>query len=207
MPLHAAGLYSSPEEPKVFRYVISSYTPTVTALGDAQNRIPAPFRGVLAVSQPNTPEHRRLPGTITEVEHIRKIIGHRDVEWLSADSATIDAVISGMKRHSWLHLACHGVQHPTEPTKSAFSLHDGALDLARIISNDFQHADIAFLSACQTAAGDEQRPEEAVHLAAGMLVAGYRTVLATMWSIADDDAPLIAEKVYEHLWQKDVNGG
>lgn len=36
-------------------------------------------------------------------------------------------------------------------------------------------------------------------MAAGILMVGYRTVIATMWSIGDEDAPLVAEKVYEHL--------
>jgi CHAT domain-containing protein len=41
--------------------------------------------------------------------------------------------------------------------------------------------------------------EEAVHLAGGMLAAGYRSVIATMWSIKDNDAPLIAGEVYRYL--------
>lgn len=67
------------------------------------------------------------------------------------------------------------------------------------MSKSFKGADIAFLSACQTAAGDEKRPEEVVHLAAGMLMAGYRSVFATMWSIGDADAPVISEEVYAYL--------
>ncbi|KAJ6487356.1 hypothetical protein DFH09DRAFT_841575, partial [Mycena vulgaris] len=41
------------------------------------------------------------------------------------------------------------------------------------------------LSACQTARGAKGLQEESVHLAAGMLLAGYRGVIATMWSIMD----------------------
>ena len=46
-------------------------------------------------------------------------------------------------------------------------------------------ADLALLSACQTSAGDEKLSEEVIHLAAGMLAAGYRGAVATMWSIRD----------------------
>lgn len=42
-------------------------------------------------------------------------------------------------------------------------------------------------------------PEEAVHLAAGMLAAGFSTVFATMWSIGDADAPIVAKEVYTYL--------
>ena len=43
---------------------------------------------------------------------------------------------------------------------------------------------------------------EAVHLASGMLVAGYRGVIATMWSVEDQDASQIARNVYGHLLKK-----
>ena len=37
-----------------------------------------------------------------------------------------------------------------------------------------------------------------------MLMAGYPSVIATMWSIQDEDAPLIAEKVYAELLEGGV---
>ncbi|TFK16347.1 hypothetical protein FA15DRAFT_553296, partial [Coprinopsis marcescibilis] len=35
--------------------------------------------------------------------------------------------------------------------------------------------------------------------AGGMLAAGYRGVVATMWSIRDQQAPQVAEDFYEYL--------
>jgi CHAT domain-containing protein len=34
-----------------------------------------------------------------------------------------------------------------------------------------------------------------------MLSAGYRGVIATMWSIMDSDAPLVADEVYSQLFR------
>jgi CHAT domain-containing protein len=34
-----------------------------------------------------------------------------------------------------------------------------------------------------------------------MLTAGYRSVIATMWFIGDDDVPKVAADVYEHLFK------
>ena len=65
--------------------------------------------------------------------------------------------------------------------------------------HSFTHTELAVLSACQTAKGDRGLPEEAIHLAAGMLTAGYGSVVGTMWSIGDDDGPIIAEKFYKYL--------
>jgi CHAT domain-containing protein len=123
---------------------------------------------------------------------------------LDEEKATPGAVLDAMKFHSWVHLACHAEQNPSDPTKSAFRLHRGTLDLAKITEQPLDSAVFAFLSACQTASGDEKVPDEAVHLAAGMLMAGYQTIIATMWSINDNDAPLIADKVYAHILEGGV---
>jgi CHAT domain-containing protein len=102
-----------------------------------------------------------------------------------------------MEAHSWVHFACHGVQDTIEPTKSAFCLHDKHLELSTIITKSFAYADFAFLSACQTATGDEKLSEE---VAAGLMLAGYGSVIATMWSIKDKNAPVIAGHVYTELF-------
>ena len=104
-----------------------------------------------------------------------------------------------MDECNWIHLACHGIQDSARPTDSAFHLIDGPLPLKEIMKRSFAHTELAFLYACQTAKGDSKLPEEAIHLAAGMMMAGYRSVVATMWSIQDNDAPIIAEKFYEYL--------
>ncbi|TFY76174.1 hypothetical protein EWM64_g7836 [Hericium alpestre] len=83
---------------------------------------------------------------------------------------------------------------------SAFCLADGRLQLQDIIRKTHPHADFAFLSACQTSTGDQKLSDEAVHLAAGMQLAGYRSIVATMWSIGDEDGPLVADEVYAHLF-------
>ena len=43
------------------------------------------------------------------------------------------------------------------------------------------NASLAFLSACETAMGAEDLPDEAMHLAASLLFAGFGGVVATMW--------------------------
>jgi CHAT domain-containing protein len=201
LPIHAAGCYDEPNS-KIFDFAISSYTPTISALV-ASPQDPAKFRGILAIGQAETVGCAPLPGTIAELNAISKQAANLRFTQMDGDSATAAAVLSEMEEHSWVHLACHARQNTFEPTKSAFHIHGGTLDLATITRKVLKHASMAFLSACQTATGDEKLPDEAVHLAAGMIVAGYPTVIATMWSIQDSDTPLIAEKVYAHL----LNGG
>ena len=50
--------------------------------------------------------------------------------------------------------------------------------------------------------GDEELPEEAIHLAAGMLNAGYKSVVGTMWSIEDETAPMLMKKFYQVMQEQ-----
>jgi CHAT domain-containing protein len=160
---------------------------------------PRAFRGLLGISQSVTPGQRPLPNAEKELKCIQDLGSSLHMRSLSGELATIENVVEGMGKCSWVHFACHAVQNMYEPMESAFCLHDGHLTLTRVISNSFSHAEFAFLSACQTAAGDDGLPDEAIHLAAGMLAAGYRSVIGTMWSIRDNDVPLIAHEVYARL--------
>jgi CHAT domain-containing protein len=106
-----------------------------------------------------------------------------------------------MSESNWVHLACHGSQRQDDPTKSGLILEDGCLTLEEITKLDLPHAEFAFLSACQTTTGEETLSDEAVHIAGGMLLAGYRGVVATMWSIEDDLAPEVADEFYRRMME------
>lgn len=179
----------------------SSYTPTLTLLLKRPVSTGKTFHGLVGISQPCTPGYSQLLNAEKELAQIEKLDSCLKIKSLRAELATVSSVVAGMQKHSWAHFACHALQDTREPTRSAFCLQDGSLTLSELITKSFPHADFAFLSACQTATGAESLSEEAVHLAAGMLAAGYTSVIATMWSIKDDDAPLVADEVYRHLVQ------
>jgi CHAT domain-containing protein len=211
LPLHAAGIYNPDDAlgaPKALDFVVSSYTPSLSALlapsahsdlssvDNGSSRIPK----ILIVSQPDTPGHNPLPSTSAEATDIARHFPNDTVTHLASAHGTVEAVLDAMEQNDWVHLACHGVQDESgDPTKSAFFLHDGRLELAQLMGKSLPCAELAVLSACQTAKGDEMLPEEAVHLAAGMLAVGYRSVVATMWSIADEDGPILADGLYAAL--------
>ncbi|KDN41104.1 hypothetical protein RSAG8_07658, partial [Rhizoctonia solani AG-8 WAC10335] len=199
LPLHAAGRYTDPSpKSRIFNYAVSSYTPTLNGLL-APPPSPDAFSGILAVGQASTPGLSALPGTKHELESIARHAKSLRLTQLVDQAATPSTVLHALSTHSWVHFACHASQVPEEPTSSAFYLHTGTLDLNTITKQSLRHKAFAFLSACQTATGDVDLPEEAVHLAAGMIMAGYPTVVATMWSIQDNDAPLVAERMYAEM--------
>ncbi|TFY65204.1 hypothetical protein EVG20_g5680 [Dentipellis fragilis] len=201
LPIHTAGLYNTTEPGnKLSDFAISFYTTTVSALLDTPSTGAASseFRGLLAVSQPNTPGLSTLPSTKQEIKQIKKHVDSDKFVWLDGSAAMKQTIRDQMASSNWLHLTCHAVQHP-EPLKSAFWLEDGGLEIGDVISTSHNHAKFAFLSACQTTTRDEKLSEEAVHLAVALQLAGYQSIVATMWSILDEDAPSVADEVYKHL--------
>ncbi|KAF8209496.1 CHAT domain-containing protein [Mycena galopus ATCC 62051] len=207
LPIHAAGVYGADVAfgSKLSDFVISSYIPSLAPL--IQEFTPVPrsegeFQ-LLAIAQPSAVGQSYIPGTRDEIAQIEKCsAGNVPVCTLVDEDTTIQKVQEQMIKSRWVHFACHGVQDRTSPTKSALLLAGRSqLTLEEIIKLSIPHAEFAFLSACQTATGDTELPDESVHLAAGMLLAGYRGVIASLWSIMDDDAPQVAADVYGHLFK------
>ncbi|CAE6431658.1 unnamed protein product [Rhizoctonia solani] len=198
LPLHAAGPYDQ-SSANVFDLVVSSYTPTLSTLLSLSSSALTHGTGVLAVGQEQTPGFASLPYTQDELCSLKGLCKSIDYMELSGINATIEAVLNNMEKYSWVHLACHATQHTAYPTHSAFHLYDGSLKLSDIIQKSFKNKGLAFLSACHTATGDKKLPDEAIHLAAGMLIAGYPSVIATMWSMRDMDGPEISQQIYEEL--------
>ena len=204
LPLHAAGVYGVQNGPRVFDFVVSSYTPSLSTLrrgcesSARENQVDS---SILIVTQPNTPGQPPLPATVIEGERLTQLFTDTQVKstLLNDNQATVQSVSDALGQHRWVHLACHGWQHTGDPIKSAFSLHNGPLPLSMLMKTVVPDAELAFLSACQTAVGDDKIPEESAHLAAGMLAIGFKGVVATMWSIGDADAPVVVEAYYKRL--------
>jgi CHAT domain len=206
LPLHAAGHHND-REACVPDRVVSSYTPTMTALIRARAR-PAPIHRprLLAVGMPETPGHTPLPGVTVELDRIHTQIPITTRLQQPQTQVTIQAVLAALPEHEWVHFACHAgpAAAPSsdiapDPSQSAIRLQDGQLTVQRIAECNLPAADLAYLSACQTAFGGTQLLDEAIHLAAALQLIGYRHVIATLWSISDQQAPNIAEAIYTHL--------
>ncbi|CAG8575288.1 12186_t:CDS:2 [Acaulospora colombiana] len=195
-----SGIYGPDSgDSQISNYVVSSYTPTLSTLLHPPKADPISSFSLLSVIQSSAPGASSIPSTKQELEHIQQRLANHDHVVLEGEAGTKRRVVKAMEKCNWLHLACHGIQRPDEPTKSALLLEDGHLTLDEIIKLNLPRAEFAFLSACQTTTGDENLSEEAVHIAGGMLLAGYRSVVATMWSIQDELAPVVTDEFYRHI--------
>ncbi|KAJ7479252.1 CHAT domain-containing protein [Mycena latifolia] len=206
LPIHAAGHYGADTD-CVSEYVISSYTPTLASLLDPPTEAASPFK-MTALIQPTTPGHSSLPATMTELLRIRDKVPETWLTRLGDTSSTkVDIALHHIRDSSLVHFACHGAQDFENPLDSGLLLNDGRLKVSDLMRGG-EHSQLkkktmrlAFLSACETAKGDEKLPDEAMHLAATLLFAGFRGVVATMWTMMDADGPRIAETFYDHLFK------
>ncbi|KAJ7196255.1 CHAT domain-containing protein [Mycena pura] len=200
--VYGAGIYTGDTD-SVADYVVSSYIPTLAALLDPPTETATHFK-VTAVVEPHAPNCTPLPGTVAE---LKKITNRVSAQWITTLHNTTGAmVMEHLQDSSIVHFACHGVQDPKNPLDSGLMLSDGRLKVSQIMHkpNTDRHKkamSLAFLSACETAKGDTNTPDEAMHLAATLLFVGFRGVVATMWTINDEDGPKIADLFYEYLFK------
>ncbi|WP_018504720.1 CHAT domain-containing protein [Parafrankia discariae] len=222
LPIHAAGHHSSrfsPAPATLIDRAISSYTPTVQALAHARGSGPVDVRGragaagpgerggrialgggrVLAVAMPQTPGvPTDLPGARTEAAELRRKFPGR-VEVRTGPEATRDVVLAALPTARWVHFACHGTAEADDPSNSRLYLWDRPLTTVDVARLRLDQAELAFLSACETARPGNRLPDEAIHLASAFQLAGYRHVVATLWPVADKSAAAAAKSIYASL--------
>ncbi|KAG9027800.1 hypothetical protein FRB95_007380 [Tulasnella sp. JGI-2019a] len=203
LPFHAAGPYVPEKRGFSDRYT-SSYTPTLMTLirsREAHTRpVPAkPVPRILMVGMIQTPGEASLPCVSEEIARIQK--ASESVTVLEGPAATRDEILSHLNDHSWAHFACHGFQDEKNAFDSHFLLVQKRLTLLDILKSGLPNAELAFLSACHSAAGDARMPDEAIHLAAGIQFAGFAGVVRTLWSMADVDGPDVAEEFYKYMFR------
>ena len=180
IPIHAAGIYNTETLESAFDYVVSSYMPTLgSVINNDITPSTEPFK-MLAVIQPTTPDRNPLPFADIELQRIKRLAPKDSVVTLL--NGSVNDAISQLPATSIAHFACHGETEPN-PLESALILEDGPLTISRFmqLGKSMPKASLAFLSACETAMGDESLPDEVIHLGSGLLFVGFREVIATMW--------------------------
>ncbi|WP_370381111.1 CHAT domain-containing protein [Catenulispora sp. GAS73] len=177
--------------------VISSYTPTVRALGHSRaSRPDTALPASLVVPVPDLPG-AELPGVTVETAAIAAMIPGTHV--LAQPTRT--DVLAALPAYRIVHFSGQGYADWTEPTRSHLILTDHAttpLTVADITALNLD-ADLAYLSACGTALAPPRLADESFHFTGAFYLAGYRHVVGALWPINDDAAAKFAEDFYSHL--------
>ena len=200
LPLHAAAPYRK-GQPSLAGLYVSSYTPTLTALirarkpsssGSVQKRF-------IAIGQANAAGTSKLVSVGTELANIGQCIdGLATFTCIEGQDSSIRRVTEELGKNEWVHLACHGLPN-RQPFESAFALYDGHLTIHRLIGCELKNPEFVYLSACHTTVGDEESPDEVIHLASAMQFAGFRSVIGTMWAVDDAETNKVTSMFYKHV--------
>ncbi|KAG1719609.1 CHAT domain-containing protein [Suillus lakei] len=215
IPLHAAHPFRTKadrsREPCLEDLYICSYTPTLSALVRSRQmmkkRVPPSFVAV-GQNQPGAGQGTVLATVDSELELVEKLVSPNvKFKSLSGNEATQAGALNALRHNTWAHLACHGTQDREQPYNSRFAMRDKPLTLLDIMENDIPNAEFAFLSACHTAVGDEETPDEVIHLAAGLQFSGFKSVIGTLWEVDDAVAKHVVEAFYQNMFKDLEDGG
>ena len=200
LPLHAMGpIPSDVGPPRYFLDLyIPSYTPSLSALIDSHKPNSQTFEkpSMLLVLQPDA----SMVHALDEMKAVQRACSQATT--LIGATATPSVVLERLRDHRFAHIVCHGLLEPGEPFNSSFKLHQGKrLSLIDIVRSQLPNAEFAFLAACHTAELTNKSPvDEALHLSAAMQYCGFRSVVGTMWAMADEDGRDLAETFYRSVF-------
>ncbi|KAG2363013.1 CHAT domain-containing protein [Suillus spraguei] len=214
IPLHAAHPFKTnadrSKEPCLEDLYICSYTPTLSALVRSRQSMKTritPSFATIGQGQPGAGRGKALLAVDSELELVQKLVPATATRTsISGDAATRAGALKALEENTWVHLACHGKQDPTQPYHSHFVMRDEHLTLLDIMERDVPHAEFAFLSACHTAVGDEETPDEVIHLAAGLQFSGFKSVIGTLWEVNDAVAKHVVEAFYKYMFDPKYGG-
>ncbi|WP_327749979.1 CHAT domain-containing protein [Streptomyces europaeiscabiei] len=222
LPVHAAGHHgdpaNAPDRRTVLDRVVSSATPSVSALCYARQRAISPVAEPsasrsLIVTMPTTPNQPDLSLVDQEAAMVRAMTpnpvvlrpataAERPTGGSAATAAKRD-VLALLPQCQIAHFACHGFCDPTNPSRSQLLLEDhedDPLTAAALAHVAMDHARLAYLSACTTAAVQKiDLLDEALHMTSAFQLAGYPHVIGTLWRIESSVSVTVAKLFYAGL--------
>jgi len=151
--------------------------------------------------------HAALPSTRTEVEAISSLFPEGRKTVLVGAEAQESAVarLESATDYRFIHMATHGLADESYPDRSCLVLaapdtdvEDGYLQ-AREIYGMALRADLVVLSACDTGLGRIARGEGVLGLTRAFLFAGARSVVASLWEVADESTSAHMRHFYQAM--------
>lgn len=167
------------------------------------------IRGVYDLAGARFPE---LPGSREEVLSAAKVFGDHSVILTGAAASEAAFKSEPLSKFKVIHLAVHGFAEAKYPERAALVLgpdsenrEDGLLQ-AREITTLSLNADLVTLSACDTGIGKIEGEEGVQSLERAFLIAGAKSVVATLWSADDTFTAALLKSFYIHLANHEDKG-
>jgi CHAT domain-containing protein len=180
------------------RYLVENVAVSLlTASGSTTTHRPVD-RGakLLALSNPDG----SLPGASAEALAIARTWGRRRTLAHDGAAATEDQLRADLDGVRLLHLATHGVLRSDAPRESYLLFAaDSHLTVREITLLPLENIDLAVLSACETAVGDQGEGREIAGLAYQLEVRGAAAVVASLWAVNDEGTSRLMSDLYGNL--------
>ena len=188
VPLHA--LFDGTEY-LIDRFTVS-YVPSASILalcsGPSANRSKGAL--VLGVSDDNA------PWILREAQEVAKVLPNSRL--LLGTEATVQALRELGPYSSRIHIATHGVFRTDNPMFSSIRLGDAHLSLYDLYNLRLP-VDLLTLSGCATGLSVIAGGDEILGLSRGLLYAGAKSLLLTLWDVHDRSTAEVMRFFYDHF--------
>jgi CHAT domain-containing protein len=211
LPFAALVQPADPERKFFVQQYLFAYLPSASTLRFSREKANGNRKSLLAMAPANT-------GLRFAREEVRAIRGYfsGDHRVAIGPEATEDLCQQRCGSYSVLHFATHGHLNKLNPLFSRLDLEpspeaDGRLEVFEIMGMRLQ-ADLAILSACNTALGSGHFSEvpagdDWVSLTRAFIYAGTPTVVASLWEVDDRSTTELMKAFYTHLAQSQSKAG
>lgn len=215
LPVHAAGVHprtkpqvghrrEHPERwPSVQDRAVSSYLPTVR-LVDPQ---PGAKGGALdAVLHVSVDVDGRLRSLEAERRAVDEALPGARLTRLFDNDATVAAFRAALPECTLLHVSAHGRLNPDDSFEAGIDLVDGRFTLRDLAASRADAGRLAVLLSCESASGDFEAPNEALHAAGAAQQAGFAEVVAATLPVRDSSVVPFVTRLYAAVTAEPTDG-
>jgi len=168
---------------------------------------PEPGKNMASFAAFGVPDEK-LKFNIAEVKEIGKILGSDSTVYADG-RATESMAKQSLRQKKYIHFATHGVLNYSSdysqsylkllPDKDTTGGNNGQLTMREIQRLGITDCNMVILSACQTAVSAELVKGWNISPANSFLVSNVKTVVASLWKVADEPTGLLMQYFYENL--------
>lgn len=178
------------------RFLIDDFTvshaPSSSVYRLCRTKHENPGGGALIMGVPDS----RAPFIADEIQAVASVLPESTV--FLGSEATADQLRAHSAERQFVHIAAHGLFRRDNPMFSSISLGDGPLGVYDLYQLRLS-ADLVTLSGCSTGRSAVAGGDELLGLVRGLLYAGARSVLLTLWDAYDRSAADFMKSFYSHL--------